>query len=465
MQTYQDQGLQKASQSFYHPGLRVISATMAALPKARVLDLGAPSAASFKYFKRQNCHIRFENLNDFLATAIAEKLTLRSDALIDALDRYLLLLNSDNQFDVILAWDIFCYLDLAAIDYLSQRLSRHCTVGAKLHMVRYWGNVYPRIPCEYYMVDGCHAVNNFACCEKRHLQKLPPVKALQARMSGFTLSEFHISEAGMHSAMTDVVFESARAGAARQVSRAQSLRPMPNELKRPNATPWRSAGGERQQVLPAPKANAKVSQHVEKYYGQHKSPALEGLLSLRLHQNARVLDLGVANRINEQTYRRYAPHIHFADLPTLMANKARSQTENKVGHPLTPISQLADASHLAISQHWKFDVIMGWDILSRYSLEAISHIMALIKPHVHDNTYMHLLHYVGSDREHILEGCNLVAEDRIELFKGCDGALHHRHTLFELIAAMGYGSVEQSFAFAKGMHENYHEYVVALNAR
>lgn len=456
MQIYREQGLPRTvNQGFYHPGLASVSAAIQAIPKARVLDLGAPSAASFQYFKAQNCHIRFENLNEFLTAAIADKLTWDSAAFMHALDRYLLLLNGDDQFDVILAWDIFCYLDPASIDYLSRRLARHASAGAKLHMVRYWGNVYPCSPCDYYMVDDCYVVNTFENSEKRHLQKLPAIKTLQTLMADFSLSEFHVNEANMHSAIMDAVFVCQRDSSRLKVCGSHA------PIKADVAATSIDYAGYKRSAIAGNKSHARAhglqSSTIGKdeLYGYHKSPALEGVLSLRLHKNARVLDLGSYNKANESTYRHYTPHIHFADLPAVMA--ARSSRYS------TLLGAASALEGLLLSQQWKFDVILGWDVLARYSSETIADIMAFIKPHVHANTYMHLLQYVGDDRGHILSRCNLLTEDDVELIKGADGELHPRHSIFELICAMGYGSIEQSYLFAKGMHENYHEYVVALN--
>ncbi len=422
---------------YYHPGLSAISHIIQTTPKARVLDLGAPSAASFNFFKAQNCHIRFENLNDFLSSAIKEQLLWDSLAFIKALDNYLDLLHENDHFDVILSWDIFCYLDEGATRYLSKRLAMHCKPTSKIHMVRYWGNVYPALPCEFHMLSADSASNNFESSDKRHFQKLRSLSALQKIMPEFKLLSFSMNEERMHPAFTDAVFSPNCAPLIEAIPASPKPRATISTIAKTT-----TFTGTRTQPQPTQQA----------LYGYHHSPAIADLFTQKLHSQARLLDLGAYNPHNESLYRRHTPHILFANIPQLIQQPNFGNSQRQ-------------PSLFPLRQNWTFDVVMGWDILCRYDHAMINHIMQLLRPHIHPQTVMHLLQYIGEDRAHVLTQCNLLEDQKIELIGGFDGAKHVKHSILDLTYAIGYGKIERSFLFGVGMHENYHEYLVNLAVR
>lgn len=108
-----------------HPTLALRQAMehLARQERPRILDLGPASGSNIAYFARWRSRLFVEDLRDALAAPHGTAGALR--ALLCAADPSL-------PFDLILAWDLLNYLDIAAVEGLARRLGAFCRPGSLL---------------------------------------------------------------------------------------------------------------------------------------------------------------------------------------------------------------------------------------------------------------------------------------------------------------------------------------------
>jgi hypothetical protein len=95
-----------------------------------ILDLGPALEANVRFWSQFSCrlHIRdfYRSYQEWKAAVVPEE---RSE---EAAFSALLPFSDETVFDIILAWDLFNYLDLRELEALVQRLSRWCRPGTRL---------------------------------------------------------------------------------------------------------------------------------------------------------------------------------------------------------------------------------------------------------------------------------------------------------------------------------------------
>jgi hypothetical protein len=127
------------------PGFSLISDYLRAEQKHNVLDLGPALSANIEFFSSLQCKVYVEHLSTLLRklnTAPAdEEGTDPSEALGE-----LLSFAGDTRFDVVLAWDLFNYLEPPALDALIARLVRFCNRGTLLFALVCIGKHMPDAP-------------------------------------------------------------------------------------------------------------------------------------------------------------------------------------------------------------------------------------------------------------------------------------------------------------------------------
>lgn len=96
--------------------------------KHTVLDLGPALGANVEFWSRYQCRLHIEDFyRDFIARAAEENEESESTIFAD-----LLAFKKETNFDIVLTWDLFNYLDLAQLAGLVRHLSRFCKPGAAL---------------------------------------------------------------------------------------------------------------------------------------------------------------------------------------------------------------------------------------------------------------------------------------------------------------------------------------------
>ncbi|WP_054113001.1 hypothetical protein [Marinagarivorans algicola] len=451
--------------TFKHPSIELIHKTLQQKQKPKILDLGPPSAASFNFFRAKNCHIRFESLNDFFEQAAPHKEQWNSKTFITEMDSFLSPLNKNDEYDVILTWDLFCYLDRESIRYFCWRLAQNSKPNTLLQMVRYWGRAYPSKPCEFKILDHEYVNNNYASSELKHAQKLAPASQLQAHLPLFKLTHQFIDAPDMHPAMTESVFIFNRS--------------TPQHPSKSNTQPigMRSINTVKTKIKPAPTKSIRFG---------HVSYALDQLLlSGRTYQtldtlatdhnkvgNAplNILDLGAYNTNNSAYFKRLGHHAFFVNLTHLMQHINLNNTESL-------------PSLLPLRPNQKFDVVLGWDLLCNYEPEQITKIIQLLKPHIHTNSLLHLMHFVGKlSGPNTQLSCDFKAVNKPvspsddEQPQNCQISLlednyparssintkHKNYSIHELTCAINAAKIEKSFMFKKGMHPDINEYIIRI---
>ena len=139
------------------PGITAIYNELKSSTHNSVLDLGSASAASFQFFSRLSCHIHFESIDNFFAEC--GEAWVSGETLRAGLDEYLSAFSDTKQFDVILAWDIFNYLDRDTLQWLIARLNHHCRPNTLLHSIK-----LSAATCRRYRVIFKYSINIKPAC-------------------------------------------------------------------------------------------------------------------------------------------------------------------------------------------------------------------------------------------------------------------------------------------------------------
>lgn len=132
---------------FNSPSVGILSQRCLGPGKFRVLDLGAPTKSTLAFFSSNPCRYYVEDLyryfieprargdygadeDDDVAGAIADALGYEDSA----------------RFDLVLVWDLFSYMDRAAIQILMSRIARSCRAGTLLFLTVSTGATIPSRP-------------------------------------------------------------------------------------------------------------------------------------------------------------------------------------------------------------------------------------------------------------------------------------------------------------------------------
>jgi hypothetical protein len=132
---------------FNSPSVGILSQRLLGPGKFRVLDLGAPTKSTLAFFSSNPCRYYVEDLyryfieprargdygadeDDDVAGAIADALGYEDSA----------------RFDLVLVWDLFSYMDRAAIQILMSRIARSCRAGTLLFLTVSTGATIPSRP-------------------------------------------------------------------------------------------------------------------------------------------------------------------------------------------------------------------------------------------------------------------------------------------------------------------------------
>lgn len=133
-----------ANLEFNSPSVGILSKRFPGPAKCQVLDLGAPSESNVAFFSGGACRIYLEDLHRFF---IAPGARSGGDEAVAAA----LSFENSARFDLILAWDLFSYMDPETIELLMARIARSCRVGALLFLSISTRTMIPSVPAHFSM--------------------------------------------------------------------------------------------------------------------------------------------------------------------------------------------------------------------------------------------------------------------------------------------------------------------------
>jgi len=120
--------------------------------KYHILDFGAASGTNIDFLSRYPCRITVEDLHHTLSSFdfFAGR---ESSHDYQSVFQYLLPYPESTRFDIILAWDVFNYLDREVLGHLMQYLTRFCHVGSVLHATISTARHIPDKPGQFRILD------------------------------------------------------------------------------------------------------------------------------------------------------------------------------------------------------------------------------------------------------------------------------------------------------------------------
>lgn len=334
------------------PGITTIYNELKSSNRNRVLDLSSASQASFAFFSQLSCHIHFESLDDFLVESGA--LLTSGASLKEGLSRHLSTFN-EASFDIILAWDIFNYLDAETLLWLMSQLNRHSHSNTLLHMIKYVGRQLPAAPRHHQILDQHQlklTCSSLLC--SRPFASLDTTKMLK-NMPGYTMEQSFMNHEGMTEGIAEHVlrFEADKKNNKRQIASTGLV--VGDQLLK--------------QTLP------------------HRSYGLEKICHfLQKKPKTTILNLGSKSTHTSDFFQDYAAQIYAEDIvPSLLT-------------PEDPSSDLSLRQHaLSYEDTLTFDIILVWDLFNFCSRTQLNAICAKLRPHMHARTQLLAMFYAGSE--------------------------------------------------------------------
>lgn len=394
------------------PGITAIYNELKASREHRVLDLGPSSARNFNFFTQLSCKIRFENLNECLAEG--------AQSADQALQDYLNPFQQEEKFDVVLTWDLFNYLDEAAIVWLVAQLTPICRPDALLHMVKYASAQIPRAPRSFQILDPHHISlqQNAATALRRH-NRHETARLLRL------MPDFYIESSYMN-------YEGMVPGLVEQVLRFQ---------------PQKALGARRL----ASDELAQTPRYLAQLRGQGQQPHLSSALPVLLQTHGAapvILDLGLKNKNNwdllyDLTHDLYAENLH---------QELQIQAKQLVEPVLKP-------HMLNFPAALKFDVILTWDILNFLPHNLIEALFARLAPHTHAGTRLHTIVYSGRETPAAPQAFQMRSFSELEIYPGEKREGAAPLTSSRLLKAMRCFRLADTFVYRAGMQRGIYEYL------
>lgn len=402
-----------------YPGIHFIAQALSANKSRRVLDLGSASAASFNFFMRKGCTVRFENISAFVADQLQGPIEHRdADSIRQRLEGYLSGFRSHEKFDVVLAWDLFNYLDTETIEWLMGKLGKFCHDQSLLHAVRY-SNDAPLSPVQYQIVNE-HEVKTPVQSRGKQHYFVHPLPELLRNLPYYHLDTSFALQAGMPSGVSEDVF--------RFFPQKRNVLRQGSKLDLPAVS---------QSNLPGT---------------PHRSYALEAVCDYLTNiEEPRILDLGAELASNREFYQNFTHNITFARL------------YDDLERGISPEEIRFKEKLFHCPDGEKFDVIFAWGLLGYCTQEQLLALKERLLPHIHANTKIHVVIYAGytqpttPDTYYIKDVQTLHLPDEQEYCSTLPPL-----TAIRLLKILGDASYESSYIMKPGMAPNFFEHVLIL---
>jgi cyclopropane fatty-acyl-phospholipid synthase-like methyltransferase len=399
------------------PGIIAIYNEVKLSRRNRVLDLGSSSGASFNFFAQLSCHIHFESIDGFLRER-PELLTSAKD-LREGLEAYLSSFDPENKFDIILAWDIFNYLDSDTLRWLMERLNRHCHPNTLLHSVKYLGRRLPAVPRHFQILDQYRI--NISGTELFCSRPFPPLDTAQQlkHMPDYVMEHTFMQQPGMEQQLAEQVLR------------------------------YRPEKDHRRQL-----ASAELSQGSGLLMQQtlaHRSYGLEQVCArLRVTPGARVLDLGSRATRTADFFLEYAEEVYSEDiLPALMPNvRGRGDASLLRLHALNFDPQL------------RFDLVLAWDVFNFCSSEQLQAIFQKLKPHLAEDASIFAFFYAGSEKPERSQKCYVLDDKNLALVPAPKRRAETEDlTAVAVLRMLGNFHLANTYILRPGMQGGLYEYI------
>lgn len=351
------------------PGLTTIYNELKDSRRNNILDLGSASGSSFRFFSQLSCQIHFESLDGFLANC--GEAWASGAALQKGLDNYLTHFDANKKFDIILAWDIFNYLDRDTLQWLIARLNPHCHANSLLHTIKYLGRKLPAAPRHFQIIDQYKIkTTSAAVLCSRPFASLDTSTTLKS-LPGYVMEQTFIQQEGMAQDISE------------QVLRYQ-----------PDSKNQKRQGASAELIRDA----------VPPYTEAHRSYGLELICAhLRTVNNAAVLNLGSKATHSGDFFLNYADQVYVEDIiPSLIAPSGTSEIQIRQ-HALNYKSDL------------KFDVVLAWDLFNFCSHAQLLAIYEKLRPHLHTDTHIFTFFYAGREKPARPQKCYVLDDKNIAL--------------------------------------------------
>jgi hypothetical protein len=411
--------------SYRFPGIRFIAQSLNRHTSRRVLDLGPASAASFNFFMHKGCTLRYENVTQ----GVGDQLLLAQIALDTPVEEtqqsirrfiesYLMSFRSHQKFDVVLAWDLFNYLDLASVEWLMSKLSAFCHDQSLLHSLRYSQGVPVRPGLFQILSDYQVKV------------QLPPKSSTKALSHSLPDLIRHLPFYHLDSSFTQ------QTGMAPGLSE-DVLRYFPERKNRIRQTAKLDKPAVSKTALPG---------------SPHRSYALATLCDHLSHiESPRILDLGAPIPSNLEFYRQFSDQITFANLYPRLLN----------GLSADDLAQAEDIFHCKPGE--QFDVVMAWAILGYCSQEQLHALKKRLLPHIHNQTKIHVIIYAGHTQpsapdQYFIKDSDTLHLPDVHAYCSTQPPL----TAIRLLKLLGDASYEHSFILKPGMSPDFFEHILVL---
>lgn len=118
----------------------------------RILDLGPPIGQNVEFFSQFSCKLHIEDLYDSLSSF--DYFSPEDGFSYDAVYSYLLPFQRNSPFDIILAWDLFNYLNTEEFRHLIVHLSRFSQNGTVLFSLISTTKHIPESPIHFKIIDS-----------------------------------------------------------------------------------------------------------------------------------------------------------------------------------------------------------------------------------------------------------------------------------------------------------------------
>lgn len=134
-----------ANLDFNSPSVGILAKRNPGPDKCQVLDLGAPTESNVAFFADRPCKVYLEDLHRSFIAPRARKRP-DDDEDVNAAIRDALSFGDTARFDLVLAWDLVCYMEPATIEALMARIARSCHAGTLLFLTVPTRSMIPSTP-------------------------------------------------------------------------------------------------------------------------------------------------------------------------------------------------------------------------------------------------------------------------------------------------------------------------------
>ncbi len=397
------------------PGISAINHLIQSSRQNRILDLGSFSAINFQFFSEFSSKIHFENLDDFLKSNVT---LMHNAALADRLDECLSEYSDDIQFNIVLTWDIFNFLDLSSLEMIFQRLSPHCARNAVFHVIRHFGSNTPSLPSRFQLISESELKISRPTAQLPKPKTRYTMASMLKQLPHYQIHSTFMNHQGMQPWLNEVILK--------HVPTKKEELPM-----RGIATGTDSLNKKPVRTLTAPTPKL-----------IHTSYALRDVLSSLDHYSfPKVLDLGLKNKTVYDFFFPVSSGVYTRDVYNLLQE----------GKTLSGI--------LDFNQSVQFDVILLWDTANFYSPAEIKQMFAVLAKHMHPGTLVYAMVYTGRETPSRPQRLQMLGDETLAVYPSTKAANQRPLTSSCLLKAMEYCQLKDTYIFRPGMQVGISEYL------